>query len=332
MTEVLTPKRVLLVPDVENWAWHKRARSLQKYAPSDIEVDIVMQRDFTPDMPNRYDGTLVFSWPDSPCCDDRCWTFVANEGVMHRYNPHSANFVERTASRMKNADTAANRIPQFRGVITINHRTVDFLKNLHPNAHRLPTGVDTSIFRQTRPVRSLPAYRIGWCGKSFDDKTKWTSKGYHEVLLPLMERFQGDGRFEWVINRRHAGDALSEPEMVEWFNNIDLLLITSCSEGTPSVLLEAMACGRGFISTPVGIARKCAILSSNQGHPSCGVCTEPWSDSDSAERVVNGLHKRLLCAIDEGIPSRVSAVARSTCHEYFGWESLAESWLRLILT
>lgn len=323
-------KRVLLVPDIPNWAWWKRAKSIQKFAPDGIEVDVIPQRELTRDLPNKYDGTLVFSWPDSPIADSRVWTFVANEGLMYEHNPDAPNYVHRTASRIKNRETAEKRIPRFRGVITVNHRTTEFLKDLNPNTHCLRTGVDSDMFRPLKPIRADGPLRVGWCGKAFDDPKKWTPKGWHEIMLPLMKRFEGDDNIEFVVNRRDASDALSESEMVEWYNSIDLFLVTSCSDGGPSTLMEAMACGRPFVATDVGIVSETMNLCIADHCFGSGFLVPRWTTANEGSAAVSLFET----AIREGTElwGMMGSMSRKVVETHYNWKDLAEQWLRTILT
>lgn len=335
-------KRVLLVYDVPGWAWEYRAAALKKYAPPNFEVTCIPQSALNSDMVNQYQGVLVFSWPDSPVVDKRVWTFVANEGCMYPWNPSAESAHQRTASRYKNVETACERIPKFRGVITINHRTINFLKELNPRTHYLQTGVDCDFWRPILPINSCGPMRVGWSGKAFDDPTKWTSKGYHEILVPLMEHLHESHRtqhwpkdpIEFVVNRAVAGNALNSLQMRDWYNSIDLLLITSCSEGTPSTMLEAMACGRPFVSTSVGIADLAAARLNRYASGAHNLfVTQRWVDAETQE----GCRESLSALISQFWHERtalceLSSAARMVAVNYFNWKELAEQWLNLITT
>ncbi len=83
---------------------------------------------------------------------------------------------------------------------------------------------------------------------------RWSHRDWHLV-------FQGDGRFKSLISRwityfgivpervtirDHSDDIASA------YADSDLLILPSLSEGTPFALVEAMACGRPAVGTPVG--------------------------------------------------------------------------------
>lgn len=49
--------------------------------------------------------------------------------------------------------------------------------------------------------------------------------------------------------------------MSEFYDKVDLLVCTSCTEGGPLGVFEAMACGIPVISTPVGVVLECPCIS-----------------------------------------------------------------------
>lgn len=313
--------------------------ALKNYAPDDIEVDVVEQNEFNTQLMSLYDGTLIFSWPDSPYVGDKAWTFVANEGCMYPF-PHQETIPAwlKTASRIKNDRTAKERLPHFRGVITVNNLTVDFLSGLNLNTWLLNTGVDCEFFYPKLPVRSTPPLRIGWCGKSFDDPGKWTPKGWDEIMVPLIELYKDRTDVEFLVNRCQPGHRLTRSQMVDWYNSIDVFLCTSCSEGTPSSLLEAMACGRPFISSDVGIswiADKWMHYPEAYDYIPCNKSVNNWGGyqsppfNDCVEAFARNINE--LASRMELLPY-LSTEARLNALNHFNWKELAPQWLNLILT
>lgn len=98
--------------------------------------------------------------------------------------------------------------------------------------------------KQTLPENNLHFQVIG-DGKLLD-KLKQQAKDYQ--LSPEELIFCGN-----------------QPDVVPFYQNADLLVLTSKFEGTPNVILEAMACGLPIVATKVGgipeiVSDKCGIL------------------------------------------------------------------------
>jgi len=98
--------------------------------------------------------------------------------------------------------------------------------------------VDTKLFypRQISPMI------LGWAGR-FDNPIKRTN-----ILLKLGYPILIKGNYHGflTLNKKHK-------EMVDFYNKIQILLITSKHEGTPYPVLEAMASGKVVLATDVGI-------------------------------------------------------------------------------
>lgn len=309
-------KRVAIVYDVQGWAWHNRARGIQRYAPPGYQVDIFPQSDYQRLFGSRvYDAVLTMSWIDTdplPHCPT--WTLVANGGLQYPHEPNSGYLPARCASKKKNLMTA-KRLRKFTGVICINSRVTDFCRNVNSNTVELRTGVD---HRHYSPRYHEPSgkFRIGWSGKAFDDPQKWTPKGYFEVLLPLMERVSA----EWVVNRSSHTDGITFDKMPDWYSSLDLFLITSCSEGTPSTLLESMSCGVPFLSTDVGVAGEM-----ERG----GWLVDGYSSVDEAARTVDALAERITHIQNSGreLLEEQASAARREIEAGWTWEQHAATWL-----
>ena len=116
----------------------------------------------------------------------------------------------------------------------------------------LPSGVDTELF--CREPRSSARARLGWAleepvvlfNAGFDPRNKRLDLA--QKAAEVARAINPSLRLE-VLNGQVA------PERVPLLMNAsDCLLITSDSEGSPTVLQEALACGLPVVSVPVGDA------------------------------------------------------------------------------
>ena len=330
--------RVLLIPDVPGWAWDRRAMALRKYAPDGADVSVMYDNDVRPAWGGwvNHDAVLHFNWTNSRDTGHKnYWGFVANEGCMYPWPAKDKERLRyRTSSRSKNRRTAIERMKRFTGgMITVNPS--ETLREFLSMAAGVPvrylrTGVDTELFHQTeyrRPVADI--LRVGWCGKpSVGDR--FTPKGFAEVLQPLIQRMT-DTRIAWCINARDHERRYDTIQMVEWYNSLDVLLVTSSVEGTPSVLLEAMACGVPVISTPVGITSEVALC--EPGHDIKGLwLVDGYETSEQALGSVRQFVGALIGFVGEPDLNRaMGEQARRTVESHFAWRDLAAEWFDVLL-
>ena len=134
------------------------------------------------------------------------------------------------------------------GVICVSDELRNRLWWRRGSAVVIPTGVDTTIFR---PMDRGGARReLGWDERptvlfnaGWDPRRKRLDLA--EAALTEVRRYVSDVRFE-VLRGTVA------PERVPvYMNAADCMLITSDSEGSPTVVHEAMACGLPIVSVPV---------------------------------------------------------------------------------
>ncbi len=110
-------------------------------------------------------------------------------------------------------------------------------------------GVDTDLFVPAHPIatdRRRPLV-VGFCGSKHIDKHDHL-KGYSKFIAPLRELPNVEIK---VLGGKGEGQVKRE-EMPQLYNQIDLYICASTSEGFSQSVLEASACGRGVISTRVG--------------------------------------------------------------------------------
>lgn len=324
-------KHVLLVYDVNLWCWNYQALAIQKYAPPEWHVEVMTQHEFQahkakPQWMRRWQSILHFSWVDAPMYFgiNRLVTVVAHDGLRWRFvsdeekKPYMIEWSSWAgASPQRNLGNAKLKIPGMDHVICVNPELYQFVSERLNNKRScyLPAGVDHEIFVSTSPLRAEGPLRIGWCGQPGG-----RTKGYEWILEPLMARLEG--KVEFVVNRHAHQDALSQEEMVEWYNSIDLFLCTSISEGTPVPPLEAMSCGRGVISTPVGDMPQ--VLTDD-----CGIIVPGYVNYDTSQTTIKRLEETLL-ELTTDDARRMGLAARERIEEAYTWEQLAPQWLAAI--
>jgi hypothetical protein len=321
--------KIAISYDSDGWAWHKRAAGISKYAPKGMQVDAIRQ-----DVLNKsdavYDIVLHQSWGE---CRPHGrhganWTMVASEGLLYNIRPQSKHLPQRTASVTKNKTLAHRKLRNFDGVICINENAIDFCKSINPNTHWLKTAVDDEVYYPESHTKDSDDIRIGWCGKR-PVGSRWTPKGFDEVLIPLSKSSDLIERITWCINSRTAENAMDGESMRAWYNSLDLFLVTSTCEGTPSTLLEAMACGIPVVSTDVGIAKRALCMT--QSGNAAGVVVDGYTTEDEIRGTIDAIHDALVMVNREWCIANGRACATIIRECGWTWKVQSPRWIETMI-
>lgn len=147
-----------------------------------------------------------------------------------------------------------------------------------PTAAVIPAGVNIDFFHPKPRAEARRALR-------------WTAGG-HYILLPGARHaaVKGADLFDATIEivkqripvRSVSLEGFSRSEVVNVMNAVDVVLVTSRSEGSPVAVKEALACGTPVVTVPVGdVPEVVADL------PGCATC--PREPAHLAAAVLNAL-------------------------------------------
>ncbi len=311
------PVKVLLVVDTHKWAWGRMARGIQKYAPSRYQVDVCDSSEFGGDyLAEDYGAVCQFSWVESGTKwrkNERWTTVVASHGIEfyldeidHWIIPH------RIINNLRNRERAEERLIYFDSVLCVNRKLYKIVEEISGNAELTLPGVDCELFSRRRwPTGPLT---VGWCGQK-----SGTTKGYQEILEPLMEQLTD---ISWKLNTRNAATALNDKEMADWYNDIDVLISTSCSEGCQMPILEAHASGRPVIATDVGAARDSGVKDK--------FLVKAYQTKQDAEETLRSM-AQILKSLDRNGCRLHGKICRIYAETVLSWNRKADIWLRKII-
>lgn len=206
------------------------------------------------------------------------------------------------------------QLAQLKGVNAISRRLFDLFRNAGlANVVLTENGVDTKLFAPTCPIptdRHRPLV-VGFCGSTNIGKHDYL-KGYSEFIAPLQELPNVEVR---VLGGK--GDSrISREDMPDLYNQIDLYICASTSEGFSQSVLEASSCGRGVISTRVG---GCEDLIT-EGHNGFFI----QRDLPTITRLVARLERDRTLVCQLGTHNRQRIVER------YAWAIQAQVWLDFI--
>jgi len=80
--------------------------------------------------------------------------------------------------------------------------------------------------------------------------------------------------------------AIPDDQLNYWINSCDIFVLPSLNEGNPTVMFEALGCGKPFIGTKVGGVPE--IISSEK----FGLLVEPANSKDMAEKIIVSLDRK----------------------------------------
>jgi len=217
--------------------------ALQKYAPQDIKIDLFSRDQLASAADGRYDVALLLCYGKAVPFRRMLEVRQAPIRLIVGFNVGWGYRRDRLESLLECSD----------------HIVLNNYENWHRQGRLSQTtwisnGIDTELFRVTRPFRDR-APKVIWTGSRYhqDNNGDLKGRGLLEAIEPRLAR---EGiQWDWLEVDSH-GDPHKKtlPEMIEWYNSAKCYVCASTTEGTPNPLLEAAACGCVPCSTRVGNA------------------------------------------------------------------------------
>ncbi|MDR1888037.1 MAG: glycosyltransferase family 4 protein [Zoogloeaceae bacterium] len=255
----------------------------------------------------------IFAW----CCASRLQLPLAL--TQHGFTPRSAKqrLYTRIALRLgrsrrvRRIACVAQSIVELHRQAGVPPEKLDFIPNGLPPKPVLPRQAD-------RPL-------IGFVGRLSAEKGPDL---FLDAVIPLCARHPewqavllGDGqeaaRLQARINAAGMGERIRlhgyQQDMDAWFARLSLLALTSRTEGTPMVLLEAMRAGTPIVAFAVGGVPDMLAV------PVSGLLAPPGDVSALAAQI-----ERLLA--DDGLAESLGAAARARQQRDYDLTRQSERW------
>lgn len=260
-----------------DWAFGRVSKSLQKYLKLyGWEVDLFdwSDRDNLKKIVN-YDIVFTHSWCDAyqmvqnyPTVADRIVFGVQSELELiysDILDSNSVSFREITSTEVERLTMSEKVVQYFNKQLVIQSDSQQITNILErhgiTNSHLAEIGVDTEEFNRTQPypdtftvvisLRELKNNPIEGMGHHYDVKR-----------LRLVEKVREQLK-DYPIVMQFTPRRLNLDEMNAFYNQGDVFLSLSRSEGSPCTLSEAMACGLVPVITNVGVVPELIIDGEN---------------------------------------------------------------------
>ncbi len=252
---------VLVIIDKPGWAYDTIAKGLHRYNENaGLVLDIASvsdQMDVIEREHQNYDLVFPMGWTDvisknkKQLYQDRLPFLDRSKLITGIHSHRSWDGYESQPDFMPTPPAELiERLAKLRGINIISRRLFRIFQEAGlANIVLTENGVDTDLFRPAVPVNTddKKPLVIGFSGSKEIPKHDYL-KGYSEFIEPLnalpnVEVMVLGGRGEHQVKR---------DDMPVLYNQIDLYICASSSEGFSQSVLEASACGRGILSTRVG--------------------------------------------------------------------------------
>lgn len=221
--------RILAIADVPGWVFDQHARTLSKMLGDTFRISV----DYAGVSYNEADYDLIYPLE---------WNLVNYQCYRHSHKyvtgirSHlfwpDVNFIKFTEMLRNN----------FAIVHVVSRRLYETFEHFVPSLKYVTHGVDTRFFCPWKKAGNNPSLRVGWAGNR-----KSPAKGFETYIKPL----ESIPNVE-LVYVGYSDKKLDRQNMKKWYNEIDVYVCSSASEGNNNPLMEAAAMERGIITTDNG--------------------------------------------------------------------------------
>ena len=317
--------KVLIIVDKFGWSYDSIARGIVRHNSNPtLSFDIVSLQDDPDFIERNHSGyDLVFAMG---------WTLIIAKKKKHNYR-EMLPFLERKKlitgihshrswdeySSLPDTSPApsiglVDKLAQIKNINVISRRLYKIFSDAGlENLSLTENGVDAELFKPVCPIntnKNIPLV-LGFSGSTNSPKHDYL-KGLSEFILPLRDI----PNVEVKVLGGRGEQQVSRVEMPELYNQIDLYICASTSEGFSQSVLEASSCGRGVVSTKVGGCED--LIDENEN----GV----FIKRDLAE-----IRERIIqLEADRMLVKRLGENSRRKILEQYSWAIRVKDWLKFV--
>lgn len=225
-TETLFKKpKILLVYDVDGWAFYNMSWAIKYHLNKSYEVDLCPVLKLKNSDLSSYDLILLHSYSFLKFLDKAYYSRCIIGFQSHKRNVYD----------------------QYSYIDFCFANDIDIFKKLKSD-HKfyIPNGVNTSLFQFKNRRHCGGKLKLGCVGSA-----KWAKHKGKGRLSDIVAKTNSVNKGLFVDSE----NALSQHEMVRYYDEIDILIVSSESETGPMPLLEAVSSGIPCIANDVGLVR-----------------------------------------------------------------------------
>ena len=230
-------KKILLVCDVNNWAWHYKACEIRDNL-TQYKIDIVYttkgEPRFQRTMMTKYDHIHFFAW------------YVLDNELL-KFRDKMSTSIASIEYEYTKPDKARNILPQLI-IVAVSPVMADEMKKLGcKRIYHCYNGVnEIKFYRQ--PI-SHPKFRVGAACKP---SSKFDLHGYN-LLMNIKQELYSDSEIDCNFHIANHKTALTHNDMFKFYNSLDVFIHTGNYHlATPNPVFEAAACGIPIVATTNG--------------------------------------------------------------------------------
>jgi len=223
--------RLAILVDKRDWAYHEKAEEKARYLGDEWHAEIFFLEDNPVIDPAKYD--LLYNFNHTPSRYDELFHGRLIKGLYSHYYLGSFIPWRYIWNMVKHASV----------LVVANRQQADEIRPFFRNTVVLPDGVDTEKFNMEEE-RTGNEIVAGWSGNPDRKLNGRRVKRFYEVVEPACRAADVELK---------VGRNMSRYELRRMYNDVDVVLIASVTEGNPLCLFEAGACGRTVIATRVGV-------------------------------------------------------------------------------
>jgi len=225
--------KILIIADVEPWAWGIKSRYLQKHLSDEFDVDICyINQEPIKKYKDVYDVYLTYIPAHLKSLEhidrDRKLTGLTGMPCYNKWFKGKGEFDDRVVGLHANSE-------QFRKL----------MEPMHKKVYYVPNGIDTELFSK-QPFVERKNIVAGYVGKPIAEK------GLNNIIKPAIKLAGKKVKVGLKTNISNWKSASLHKSLVDFYKDIDVYLVASTMDGTPNPALEAAACGRTIISNRIG--------------------------------------------------------------------------------